>query len=105
MRAKDEFFLRENGLEVRIISSSHNLQIVILSNKSVKSLFQLKILRIINEICQLLMDKKIYKDINIGIHTNEMDVPFGNWNNGKFNLINDAIESERNRLQKTCYNK
>ena len=87
-----------NGIEVRILDGQDKLMLAITSDRSIKSVFQLKVLKMIIDLCKQLKDKGLYQEVEVGINTPDIKIDFDEWTEDKFALMHNSLKDESNRL-------
>lgn len=90
---KENTIINNDVIELRILDGEDTLMIAITSNKKTESLFELKMLKRITTICNNLMNNNIYKNIDIGIHTHNFKIDFGEWTQEKRENIFSTLET------------
>lgn len=81
------------GTEIRILDGEEELMLAIVSEKSKENIFELKIIMEIIKLCSILMNKNYYKNVDIGIHTPNIKIDFGEWTQEKRENIFSTLET------------
>ena len=96
--SKDERKELYEALQFRIIDNPEELMIAITSSLDIDSSFQLDVLKRVILLCKELMDKKVYRNISMGLNTPSIHIDFEDWSVGRENLFVDNIEKSKIRL-------
>ena len=94
---KEEKQKIENATEARILDGENELMIAIWSDKKSESSFELKMIKRIIAICDRLMKDKHYENIDIGIHTSNIKIDFGEWTVAKGKMMLEEIEKKKGK--------
>lgn len=90
--------LSEECIEIRVLDGEKELMLAIVSNRDIKSLFQVSLLEKIFAICTSLMENKIYTDIVIGLSTPTEKVDFEPLSSLQLQMLNQSLINERERI-------
>ena len=91
--AKERNQIYDKATEIRILDGEEEMMLAIISNKDLESVFELKMIKRIILICNNLMKKNYYKNIDIGIHTPRITIDFGEWTDKKEKMMLEEIEN------------
>ena len=78
-------------IDIRILDGEETLMLAITSNKELYSTFEVQMLKRIILICNILMEKKYYKNVDIGLYTPKIKIDYGEWTTEKRNLMLEEI--------------
>ena len=90
--------LSEECVEIRVLDGKKELMLAIVSNRDIKSLFQVSLLEKIFAICSSFLENKIYKDIVIGLSTPTEKIDFEPLGSLQLQMLNQSLVNERERI-------
>ena len=88
----DYLFIERFGFSIRILDSEDSLMFAIVSKNDIDSEFQINVLETLIKYCIQMKENNIYKNIEIGIHSKNIDIEFEECENN-FDKILETLEN------------
>ena len=88
----------KEAIEVRILDGQDSLMLAIHSYNEIESLFKLKVLKMIIDICKIIKDKNIYKEIEVGFSTPNISIDFEDFSETRYQTFLNFINNESKKI-------
>ena len=95
----DMMTITKDAVTVRILDGKDYLMLAIQSYHEIDSLFKLKVIKMIIDICKSIKNKNIYKEIEVGLNTKNINMEFEDFNEHKYQSFLNILNNESKRIE------